>query len=110
MTAPVATQSSGGGQWVIRFFMPSEYTAATLPVPNDSAIRITTIPPETVAVIRFSGSRSAAAVEKKRAELRAALAQTRWVANGDPVDLFYDPPWTMPALRRNEVSVSVRPA
>jgi len=108
MTAPVAAQPSGAGQWVIRFTMPSNYTAETLPVPNDPAIRIVTVPGETLAVLRFSGSRGAEAVAEKRAELLAALPATGWIAAGDPVDMFYDPPWTLPSLRRNEVAVPVR--
>lgn len=35
MTAPVATQRGESGDWVIRFFMPSEHTMDTLPIPND---------------------------------------------------------------------------
>ena len=27
---------------------------------------------------------------------------------GDPVAWFYDPPWTLPFLRRNEIAVPVR--
>jgi len=108
MTAPVAAQPAGAGQWIIRFYMPSGYTAETLPVPNDPAIRIVTVPGEALAVLRFSGSRSAEAMAEKRAELLAALPATGWIATGAPVDMFYDPPWTLPSFRRNEVAVPVR--
>jgi hypothetical protein len=37
------------------------------------------------------------------------LPATRWEAAGEPVAWFYDPPWTIPALRRNEVAVPVAP-
>ena len=34
MTAPVAAQRGAGGEWVIRFFMPSEHSMDTLPTPK----------------------------------------------------------------------------
>jgi len=108
MTVPVAAQPTSPGQWLIRFYMPSNYTADTLPVPNDPAIRIVTVPGETLAVLRFSDSRSAEAMAEKRTELLTALPATGWATAGDPVDMFYDPPWTLPSLRRNEVAVPVR--
>ena len=111
MTAPVAAQAAGQGKWTIRFFMPAEYNAQTLPAPLDPAIRIVTVPGETMAVRRFSGDRSPEAVARERAALLDALRTSGgWVASGEPVDWFYDPPWTLPAMRRNEVAVPVRRA
>lgn len=57
MTAPVATQRGESGDWVIRFFMPSEHTMDTLPIPNDDRVRLVAVPAESVAVLRFSGRR-----------------------------------------------------
>lgn len=110
MTAPVAAQPSGNDSWVIRFFMPSTYTEQTLPRPKDPSIRIVTAPPQITAVYRFTGSRSASAMADGRAKLREALRGGRWVAVGNTEDWFYDPPWTLSGLRRNEVAVSVRAA
>lgn len=110
MTAPVAAQPSAPGRWTIRFFMPSEYNDQTLPAPIDPAVRITTVSAETVAVLRFTGSRSAEAMAQGRAELLRALQPGPWKVAGEPVDWFYDPPWTLPMLRRNEVAVAVRRA
>lgn len=107
MTAPVAAQQASDGKWVIRFFMPAQYTLATLPEPVDPAVTLVTIPSETMAVYRFTGSRSAAAMEKGRTHLRRDLAGGEWKSAGEPVDWFYDPPWTIPFLRRNEVAVPV---
>ena len=108
MTAPVAAQPSAPGRWTIRFFMPSEYNDQTLPAPADPAVRIVAVPAETMAVLRFTGSRSAEAMARGRAELLRALRAGPWVVAGEPVDWFYDPPWTLPMLRRNEVAVPVR--
>ncbi len=107
MTAPVDQSQGADGRWRIRFFMPPGYTADTVPVPTDPAVRIATVPPQTVAVLRYSGTTSAAAVRSENARLLQALGGGRWRAAGAPMAWFYDPPWTLPPLRRNEAVVPV---
>lgn len=107
MTAPVAQGGAGQDRWMIQFFMPAEYTMATLPVPRDPAVVLAVVPAETYAVLRFSGLASARTVAAKQAELEAGLAGSAWVTQADPVVWFYDPPWTLPPARRNEVAVRV---
>jgi hypothetical protein len=51
--------------------------------------------------------RAADAAAEQRAALLAALASGPWQAAGDAGDWFYDPPWTLPPLRRNEAVVAV---
>jgi hypothetical protein len=107
MTAPVAQSRDADGGWVIRFFLPAALTEAAAPVPNDPAVRIVAVPPETVAVLRYSGSISPASVADAQARLKAALAASPWHATGEALSWFYDPPWTLPPLRRNEAAVPV---
>ena len=76
-------------------------------MPRDPAVVLAVVPAETYAVLRFSGLGSARAVAEKEAELDAALSGSGWTSAGDPVVWFYDPPWTLPPLRRNEVAVRV---
>lgn len=109
MTAPVAQQTSADSQWVIRFFMPAETTLESLPQPDDAVVSLVPVPAETMAVRRFTGSRSGRAVAAQTAELLAALPEIGFEATGAPVAWFYDPPWTIPMLRRNEVAVPVKP-
>lgn len=104
MTAPVA-QAPGEGGWVIRFFLPAALTDP--PAPNDARVRIVPVPEETVAVLRFSGTATEAAVAERTKALTAALSTSPWRPAGEPVAWFYDPPWTLPPLRRNEVAVPV---
>ena len=108
MTAPVAQQSRSPDQWDIRFFMPANANRATLPVPDDDTVRLVELPPETYAVLRFSGFAAAHAVHDKTMELLETLKTNGWTPMGAPVAWFYDPPWTLPPLRRNEVAVAVR--
>lgn len=105
MTAPVAQGPAGGDRWIIQFFMPASWTMQTLPIPRDPAVTLVELPAETYAVLRFSGLAGTRAVAARQAELDAAVQASPWTADGDPVVWFYDPPWTVPPLRRNEVAV-----
>ena len=107
MTAPVAQSAGSGGDWVIRFYMPSKWTMAELPVPNDDRVRLVSVPRETVAVLRFSGNRDGKAVADRTERLQNTLRAYGFDAIGDPTAWFYDPPWTLPFLRRNEVAIPV---
>lgn len=110
MTAPVAQSGEDNGQWTIRFYMPSKWTMETLPTPDDDSVRLVTVPGETVAVLRFSGDRSPQAVTARTDELLKTLADNQIEPVGDVLAWFYDPPWTLPFRRRNEVAVPVRSA
>ncbi|WP_059021129.1 heme-binding protein [Mycobacterium sp. M26] len=107
MTAPVATQRGSTGDWVIQFFMPSKYTMDTLPTPKDERVRLVEVPGETVAVLRFNGSYGPDAVAGKTSQLLDTLRRNNIDTIGEPRSWFYDPPWTVPFLRRNEVLVTV---
>ena len=110
MTAPVAQTPSGGGRWTVQFFMPAAYTMETLPVPRDPSVELVVVPAETYAVLQFSGRGSVRAVDARTAELLSGLTGSGWHPNAEPVAWFYDPPWTLPPLRRNEVAVRVEPS
>lgn len=107
MTAPVSRSGDAESGWVIRFFMPSKWTMATLPEPTDARVRLVDVPAETVAVLRFTGDRSQAAVAARSEDLREVLRNKGIEAFGEPVAWFYDPPWTVPFRRRNEVVVPI---
>lgn len=108
MTAPVVQDQADGGIWRIRFFMPAGYTLQTLPQPNDPAVKLVEVPSETMGVYRYTGSTSPAATADANRELLQRLQGSGWVADGQPIAWFYDPPWTLPFLRRNETAVPVR--
>ncbi|MCV7224987.1 SOUL family heme-binding protein [Mycolicibacterium komossense] len=109
MTAPVSQEADPEGGSVIRFFMPAELTMEELPTPNDSSIVLVTVPAETLAVLRFTGDRSPKAVASRTVHLLDTLQDNGFKPNGEPNAWFYDPPWTLPFRRRNEVAVAVTP-
>lgn len=106
MTAPVAQQGDTD-EWVIRFFMPARWTMDTLPKPDDPRVELVTVPPEKYAVLRFSGGYDARRVAEQTARLREVLRENGFKATGEPTAWFFDPPWTLPFRRRNEVAIPV---
>lgn len=80
---------------------------AELPIPDDDRVRLVTVAPETVAALRFSGDRGPDAVAAATEKLRETLRAYGFEALGDATAWFYDPPWTLPFLRRNEVVIPV---
>lgn len=110
MTVPVETVRSADEGSTMRFFLPATYARSTAPEPTDSRVVVVELPRVTVAVLRFTGSWDEASVSSRKAELLARLQASSWRPLGDARTLFYDPPWTLPFLRRNEVAIEVQPA
>lgn len=106
MTAPVGLQQSSNG-WRVYFVMPSQYTLQTLPKPNNPKVIIKQIPGQKFAVIGFSGLVGEEKMNKKQTELYEWIARKKLKALSDPELARYNPPWTLPFLRRNELMVEV---
>ncbi len=104
MTVPVQTATKPD-RVRMRFFLPASYTLASAPTPTDSRVGLKQIADEIVAVLRFSGS--GRDVAQRQSELIASLQGSRWQPAGKPYALFYDAPFTVPFLRRNEAAVAV---
>jgi effector-binding domain-containing protein len=107
MTAPV-TQQGNKDSWTIRFMMPSQYTIDSLPKPQDKRITIKTIPAMKVAAIRFSGMSTQKNIQSHKKELRTYLSKHVIESISEPSYAFYNPPWTLPFLRRNEVMIQIK--
>jgi hypothetical protein len=106
MTAPVGIQQSKNG-WSVSFVMPSQYTLDTLPKPNNPRVNIKLIPAQKFVVIRFSGLVDQEKMNAKSAELNQWITQRNFKVLGTTQLARYNPPWTFPFLRRNELMVEV---
>jgi hypothetical protein len=106
MTAPVAIQSEQKG-WRVWFVMPSQFSLATLPKPNNPLVVIKPIAAKRYAVVRFSGWVDDEKMQAKVKELSAWLAVKKLTSKGQPELARYNPPWTLPFLRRNEVMLEI---
>ncbi len=105
MTVPV-TLTSDAEKWRVNFVMPAQYTMNTLPVPNNSQVKLRQIPARKVAVIRFSGLVNVEKTAQKTQELLAWMAGKKLAVGAAQPELArYNPPWTLPFLRRNEILI-----
>lgn len=106
MTAPVLQTESAGGD-VMAFVMPPGLKLEDLPRPASPKVTLRAVPGLKAAVLRFSGRGSQATVQKKTRQLAAALERDGLRAAAPPVTAFYNPPFTVPFMRRNEVLIEL---
>lgn len=106
MTAPVAS-SHAGNDWFVTFSMPSAYSMQTLPRPNDSRVELVEVPAQRTAVLSFSGWVSQDKMNDKEQALRRELVRAGVEVRGAAVLAQYNPPWTLPFLRRNEIQIPI---
>jgi hypothetical protein len=106
MTAPVMQQSNGN-LWKVEFVMPNNYTMDTLPKPNNDAVKLIEVPQKRFVVIRFSGFAGEETLQIQTNTLNAYMANHNLEALSKPVYAFYNPPWTLPFLRRNEIMIEI---
>ena len=115
MTAPVTAEPvaadasmATASQWRIQFVMPGEYSMQTLPKPVNPAVSLRELPARTFAVLSYSGLNTASKVQQKTDELAAWMRSRQLEPVGAAQLARYDPPWTLPMWRRNEIQVEVK--
>ena len=109
MTAPV-TQAPKGNGWEMSFMMPSKYSKIEdLPKPKDAKISFKQIQSQPMAVISFTGFWSEEKNKKMADQLTAwILEQGQYETISAAKFAGYDPPWTLPFLRRNEMMIELK--
>lgn len=107
MTIPVSTTPTQENKREVTFSIPSKYTLTNLPKPNDSRVILKEIPAETRAVLRYTLWSNESRSEAKKEMLLEALERDKVRYTGSVSTQYYNPPFTIPFLRRNEVSVRV---
>lgn len=106
MTSPVI-QEKYMNNWKVKFIMPKKYDLETLPKPHSEKIRLVSFPAKRFAVIRFSGLVSDENIKQHTEELRNYCLAEKLLLIGDILLAFYNPPWTLPFLRRNEIMIEI---
>ena len=106
MTVPVQQSGSAAG-WRVAFLLPRQYTVETAPVPSDPRVQVVPVAGRLMAVLRYAGRWTERNFVAHRDELLQALAAAGIRPLGEPQLARYNAPYTLPFLRRNEVSVNV---
>lgn len=106
MTAPVSEQGDDKS-WRVRFVMPGSYTLASLPKPKNPLVKIISLPAKRFVAIRFTGNPNNQDLQQNLEKLTTWIHSHHFKEIGKPVYAFYNPPWTLPFLRRNEVMIEI---
>lgn len=121
MTAPVfrefigqietmteATQHApNNNKWIMSFVMPPGFDLTTLPEPSDPLVIIKSVPAKRVATLRYAGSLNQERITEYSQSLLAWLDERHFKPLSSPRSAAYDPPWTLPSLRRNEIHIDI---
>lgn len=107
MTTPVTQEALGEGRWRVTFTLPRGRTLDDLPAPNDPSVVLREVPGRLVAVLGYTGLAGPQQVAARARALEDALTRAGLRASGDAESARFDPPWTFPWIRRNEVWIPV---
>lgn len=116
MTTPVFAALPSGhdgdphrerGAGRMSFVVPDAVARAGTPEATDAAVKAETLSSGLYATFRFNGSRNARSVRNARVRLAEWMAGRNLLAVDEPLFAGYDPPFTPPFLRRNEVLIRV---
>lgn len=107
MTTPVF-MSGDGTNATMSFVMPAKFTPKEVPAPSDGRVRVREFTSGRFAVLRFRGGRSEANETQALAELQNWMKTQGLTELSPPIYGYFDPPWTLPFLRRNEVMIRTK--
>lgn len=115
MTIPVTVEPQSEIQpdfdrakmWRVQFVMPRQYTMESIPKPTDSSVKLRQIQGKRFAVLKYTGFNGAEKVNEKTQELLDWLKTRNLQPVHSPQLARYNPPWSLPFLRRNEILIEV---
>ncbi|KAF3578404.1 hypothetical protein DY000_02035544 [Brassica cretica] len=113
MTSPVVTKEVGGGESkkktvTMQFLLPEMYKRAEdAPRPTDERVVIREEGGRKYGVVTFSGTAGESVVSEKVKKLTSDLERDGFKIVGEFVLARYNPPWTLPPFRTNEVMIPV---
>ena len=123
MTAPVQMSMDDSGQKIdmtapvkqieienflqVAFMLPSNFDIKNAPIPTDERVKIKQIPARIMAVIRYSGRWTEKNRSKYEYRLRENLEVHAISAISQAETAAYNPPFTPPFMRRNEIMLEV---
>jgi len=108
MTAPVLLdEDSDNKTWKMIFILPKEYSLDKAPEPENQSVIVKKMINKWFAVIQFSSSLSKKRFDEHAEELSKWMKEKNYKLLSDPILAVYNPPFTLPFLRRNEVFIEI---
>jgi hypothetical protein len=91
------------------FVMPATMPIPLVPSPKDSTLKILPLSPGRFVVYRYTGFHTKANETQALNKLLQFVAEHQLHTDSKPLYGYYNPPWTLPFLRRNEVMLRLNP-
>ncbi|AFJ42600.1 Hypothetical protein FNO222_0027 [Francisella orientalis] len=107
MTAPVMI-AEDDKSWTIAFVLPAQYTLQNAPKPTSDKIKLVEKPETKMAVVTFSSFLDKDSIDSNTTKLRTWIKANNYEIVGQPEAAGYNPPWTIPFLRTNEVMIPIK--
>lgn len=104
MTTPVFMEHRDSAT-EMSFVIPAQVAAEGAPMPRAATVTVANRAGGRYAVLRYRGARSQANENAALGRLRDWLKAKGLAEAGAPTYAYFDPPWTPPGMRRNEVMV-----
>ncbi len=107
MTAPVF-MGNNNDNFTMSFVLPATMTIDTAPLPTNKDVTLEEIKNYKVAAIKFSGYLNQDTIDAHKMKLENWINANGYKATGQYKSAGYNPPFTIPALRRNEVMIPIK--
>jgi hypothetical protein len=108
MTAPVFMEQENKKTKAMSFVLPEQTSLATAPRPSDQTVQLTELTNYVVAAVTFSGVLNQESVLKHQTLLEDWITSRELKITGLAKAAGYNPPFTLPFLRRNEIIIPIR--
>lgn len=102
MTAPVFLKKTST-TWTMSFILPSHYHLDSVPEPIDKKITLARVKGCLVGVTSYLGFVSDKKIAHNTLLLEKWLKEKSYLPMGTPRSALYDPPFTLPFFRKNEI-------
>ena len=107
MTAPVFLDQVGQTTKSMSFVLADDRSLKMAPLPLDLGVKLTELSDYTVAVVTFSGFLNKKTISTNKTLLKIWIAERDLKITGAAKAAGYNPPFTLPFLRRNEVFIPI---
>ena len=107
MTAPVFMDQSGKSTEAMSFVLPESHSLNSAPSPANPDVKLTELRNYTVAVVTFSGFLNQNSISTHKSLLENWIADRGFQTIGMAKAAGYNPPFTLPFLRRNEIFIPI---
>jgi hypothetical protein len=106
MTTPVYIQKKNNAK-TMAFVLPASMHKDEVPAPTGINVKTGTRPSGAYAVYRYSGKRIDGGSKDAKRSLNEWIVKKGYRSLSEPINAYYDTPWTPPFLRRNELMIQV---